>query len=320
MSSSTINPVEVSVIIPCYKQAAFLPQALDSVLAQTLGNLECIVVNDGSPDNTRDIVASYLLRDSRVRYVEQTNRGVSAARNRGLAEAQGRYIQFLDADDLIEPEKLQVQTDILRRESELALAFSDYRYCDRDDINKPASRDNLPPPEFVMDNPLKDMIARWETQFSIPPHCFLFDARFFTECGIRFDETLTNHEDWDCWMQIFRLKPVVRRVPQKFALYRLHDGSVCGNEENREKMWEGYGVALEKQRGIFSSEPELRSLLDKKLREMRKSYGMEPLPLWKRVLKGLGRLYRQKTPWPIQRAIARLNTPAPNNSGRNSGQ
>lgn len=320
MNNSITNSVEVSVIIPCYKQAVFLPQALDSVLAQTLGDLECIVVNDGSPDNTRDVVASYLLRDSRVRYVEQSNRGVSAARNRGLAEARGRYIQFLDADDLIEPEKLQVQTGILRLESVLALSFSDYRYCDRNDINKPASRDNLPPPEFVMDNPLKDMIVRWETQFSIPPHCFLFDARFFTECGIQFDETFTNHEDWDCWMQIFRLEPVVRRVPQKFAIYRLHDGSVCGNKENREKMWKGYRDALEKQRGLSSNALELRSLLNKKLREIRMSYGMEPLPLWKRVLKGLGRLYRQKTPWPIQRAIARPNSPAPDNSGRNSGQ
>lgn len=317
MNSSTTNPVEVSVIIPCYKQAVFLPQALDSVLAQTLGNLECIVVNDGSPDNTRDVVASYLLRDSRVRYVEQTNQGLSAARNRGLAEARGRYIQFLDADDLIEPEKLQIQTAMLCRESAPALSFSDYRCCDGDDINKPASRDNFPPPEFIMDNPLKDMIVRWETQFSIPPHCFLFDARFFTECSIRFDETLPNHEDWDCWMQIFRLKPVIWRIPQKFAIYRLHGESMC---VNREKMWEGYRAALEKQRGLFRSEPELRSLLNKKMREMRKSYGMEPLPLWKRVLKGLGRIYRQKTPWPIQRAIARLNTPAPNNSGRNGGQ
>jgi glycosyltransferase involved in cell wall biosynthesis len=312
--------VEVSVIIPCYKQAAFLPQAIDSVLAQTLRELECIVVNDGSPDNTRDVVAAYMLRDSRVRYMEQVNRGVSAARNLGIAEARGRYVQFLDADDLIEPEKLQVQTGLLRRESAPSLSFSDYRYCDRDDINKPASRDNLPPPEFVMENPLEDLIIRWETQFSIPPHCFLFDAHFFTERGIRFDETLTNHEDWDCWMQIFRLKPIVRRVPQKLALYRLHDESVCGNAGNRVKMWQGYKYALEKQSALSKKEPEIRTLLNKKLREMRKSCGMEPLPLWKRVLKWLGCIYRQKTPWPIQHAIAKLNNSAPNNSGRNCGQ
>lgn len=320
MNGSTANPVEVSVIIPCYKQAVFLPQAMDSVLAQTLDNLECIVVNDGSPDDTRDVVANYLLRDNRVRYVEQINRGVSSARNRGLAEAQGRYIQFLDADDLIEPEKLRIQTEMLRRESALALSFSDYRYCDRDDINKPASRDDLPPPEFVMDDPLKDLIVRWETQFSIPPHCFLFDARFFTECDVRFDETLTNHEDWDCWMQIFRLKPVIRRVSQKLAIYRLHDESMCGSMENREKMWKGYRAALKKQCAISRNEPELRSLLNKKLRETRMSYGMEPRHLWKRVFKRLERIYRQKTPWPVQQAIARLNKSTPDNPGREGGQ
>lgn len=317
MEYSTTHPVEVSIIIPCYKQAVFLPQALDSVLAQTMGKLECIVVNDGSPDNTRDVVARYIQHDSRVRYVEQNNRGLSAARNRGLAEARGRYIQFLDADDLIEPEKLKVQTEMLHEESDLALSFSDYRCCDRDDVNKPASRDNFPPPEFILGNPLKDMILRWETQFSIPPHCFLFDARFFTECGIRFDETLSNHEDWDCWMQILRLNAVVRRSPQKFAIYRLHSESMCGN---REKMWAGYKAAIEKQKALFRKEPAIRALLNKKLRQMRHSYGVEPLSPWERVLNELEQFYRKKTPWPIQQAIAKIALPASGDSGRDNSR
>ena len=316
MSNAGTDTVKVSVIIPCYRQAAFLPQAIDSVLAQTLRDLECIVVNDGSPDNTREVVASYLLRDSRVRYVEQVNRGVSAARNLGISEARGRYIQFLDADDLIEPQKLEMQVGLLRQESGLALSFSDYRYCDKDDITKSASRDNLPSPEFVMDNPLKDLIVRWETQFSIPPHCFLFDARFFTDCGVRFDETLANHEDWECWMQIFSLKPVVRRVAQKFAIYRLHDSSACGNKENRLKMWQGYEQALEKQATLFKNDPALHKLLKNKLRQTRKSYGMEPPSTWKRLANTLMRIYKTNTPWPIQKAISKLNKLVPANFGK----
>jgi glycosyltransferase involved in cell wall biosynthesis len=319
MSRLIKEPVEVSVIIPCFNQAKFLPEAIDSVLAQTLDNLECIVVNDGSPDNTRDVIAKYLLCDSRVRYLEQINLGVSAARNYGIEESVGRYIQFLDADDVIMPEKLKVQTELLNLESAPALSFSDYRYCAENNINKPASRDDLPSPEFVMENPLKDLIVRWETQFSIPPHCFLFDARFFTEYGIRFDETLSNHEDWDCWMQIFRLEPIVRRVSQKYAIYRLQNESICASE-NREKMWLGYKNALVKQSAIFKHEPEIRLLLNNKLREIQKSYGMEPLSTWKRIVRSLGQIYRQNIPWPIQKAISKLNISASDNCQKEGGK
>ncbi len=302
---TTLAPdcLRVSVIIPCYNQAVFLPQAIDSVLGQTLRELECIVVNDGSPDNTREIMASYLKRDCRIRYVEQTNQGVSAARNRGLLEARGRYIQFLDADDLIEPEKLQIQTALLAKESTLALSFSDYRCCDRDDIFKPASRDNFSSPEFIMDTPIHDLIMRWETQFTIPPHCFLFDARFFTECGIRFAQTLRTHEEWECWMQILRLQPVVHRVPQKFAIYRLHAASVCNDKQ---ALWDGYRAALEKQMIVSRGEPKLQLLLKRKLKDVRRRYGMAPPSHWNRLARGLERLYHQNTPWPIQRAISRL--------------
>lgn len=311
--------VEVSVIIPCFNQAKFLPEAIDSVLAQTLDNLECIIVNDGSPDNTRDVIAKYLLRDSRVRYLEQINLGVSAARNYGIQESVGRYIQFLDADDVIMPEKLKVQTELLNLESAPALSFSDYRYCAENNINKSASRDDLPPPEFIMEHPLKDLIVRWETQFSIPPHCFLFDARFFTEYGIRFDETLSNHEDWDCWMQIFRLKPIVLRVSQKYAIYRLQNESVCASE-NLEKMWLGYKNALVKQSAIFKHEPEIRLLLNNKLREIQKSYGMEPLSIWKMIDRSLGQIYRQNIPWPIQKAISKINISASDNCQKERGK
>ena len=96
-----------SVIIPSYNSAAFLPQALDSLLSQTTGDFEIVVVDDGSTDDTQQILDAYAAKDPRVRCVRQENAGVSAARNNGLAAAKGDWVTFLDADDTYAPDTLQ---------------------------------------------------------------------------------------------------------------------------------------------------------------------------------------------------------------------
>ena len=97
---------DVSVIIPCYRQANYLAEAIDSALAQEGEDKEVIVINDSSPDHTRDVCARY--GDSLV-YIEQENRGVSAARNTGIRSARGKYIAFLDSDDIYLPGTLKTQ-------------------------------------------------------------------------------------------------------------------------------------------------------------------------------------------------------------------
>ncbi|GGM65051.1 glycosyltransferase involved in cell wall biosynthesis [Halarchaeum rubridurum] len=98
----------VSVVVPAYRRADVLPRAIDSALAQTVGDLEVVVVDDGSPDDTEAVVRAY--DDPRVRYVAHgTNRGVSAARNTGIEHARGAYVAFLDSDDEWLPRKLERQ-------------------------------------------------------------------------------------------------------------------------------------------------------------------------------------------------------------------
>jgi glycosyltransferase involved in cell wall biosynthesis len=99
---------KVSVVIPCYNQAHFLGEAIQSVLRQGYNDLEIIVVDDGSGDGTGEVASGYAKEDSRVRLVRQENRGLAAARNRGLAEAEGEYIVFLDSDDRLVSEALEV--------------------------------------------------------------------------------------------------------------------------------------------------------------------------------------------------------------------
>jgi len=109
---TTGDPPRVSVVIPAYKRADVLPRAIDSALAQTMADLDVIVVDDGSPDDTESVVRAY--DDPRVRYVaHETNRGVSAARNTGIDAARGAYVAFLDSDDEWLPRKLERQLTVL---------------------------------------------------------------------------------------------------------------------------------------------------------------------------------------------------------------
>src|SRR5215217_6953375 len=107
-SSSRPEGGKVSVVIPCYNQARFLGEAIRSVLCQGYSDLEIIVVDDGSEDGTEEVASGYAKEDPRVRLIRQENRGLAAARNRGLAEAGGEYVVFLDSDDRLVSEALEV--------------------------------------------------------------------------------------------------------------------------------------------------------------------------------------------------------------------
>ena len=99
---------KVSVVIPCYNQARFLGEAIQSVLSQGYTDFEIIVVDDGSKDGTEEVASGYAKEDSRVRLIRQENRGLPEARNRGLAESGGEYVVFLDSDDRLVGEALEV--------------------------------------------------------------------------------------------------------------------------------------------------------------------------------------------------------------------
>ena len=128
LNLSVTSPPRVSVVIPAFNAARYIRDAVDSVLEQTLKNLEIIVVDDGSADDTHRVLAVY---GERIRYLPQPNSGVSTARNRGIEAARGEFVAFLDADDyFLCPTKLEEQ--IARFESQPQLGYRSYRLaCDR---------------------------------------------------------------------------------------------------------------------------------------------------------------------------------------------
>ncbi len=262
-----MNGPTVTIIIPCFNQGRFLGDAVNSVLAQSYANWECLIVNNGSTDSTEDVAQRYAVQDTRIRYFNHSKRGVSGVRNKGLAEARGKFIQFLDADDIIKPQKIEAQLQAASKETGLIVAYCDYYTCPEDDLNVQTSR--YLDPRFRTENKLTELIARWETKMSIPMHCFLLDSRFFTQHKIRFDERLKNHVDWDCWIGIFSLAPTILYTDSKLAVYRLHDASMC---TNKLKMRNGFLRAIDKQQIRFLGKKEILVVLAQKRREIETLY------------------------------------------------
>jgi len=185
-----------------------------------------------------------------------------------MAEARGKFIQFLDADDGLKPAKLELQLRAIGSEVGPALAYCDYYVAREDDLGA-----ELPEyyrsPKLRTPNHLKELAQRWETDLSIPCQCFLFDARLFAQDSIRFDERLPNHEDWDCWMRIFALKPPVCYVDAKLAAYRLHAASLS---RDRRRMRRGFLQAIARQRARYGRDGEMRAVLAEKRSEIRRAY------------------------------------------------
>lgn len=120
--------MKFSIIIPTYNRAAFLPKAIDSVLAQTYTDWELIIVDDGSTDNTKDVVAQYC--DSRIKYIYQENAERSAARNNGVMHVTGKYVCFLDSDNYMKPDRLEKLSAFIAKENKSACYYTEIEYND----------------------------------------------------------------------------------------------------------------------------------------------------------------------------------------------
>jgi hypothetical protein len=198
----TNGPV-VSVIVPCFNYGRFLVEALESVQRQTFSAWECIVIDDGSKDNSSDIADSFASRDPRFSCIRQANRGPSAARNAGLANAVGQCVQLLDADDLLEPEKLQVHVEFLAQHHEFAMVYSAMRFFTGEGSVRTFSRGRNETQRDWMtmwpDTNNKLLIALVEGN-TFPISAPLFRRSALDEVG-HFDESLPSHEDWEFWLR-----------------------------------------------------------------------------------------------------------------------
>ncbi|WP_139420668.1 glycosyltransferase family 2 protein [Chryseobacterium mulctrae] len=169
----------ISIIVPCYNQAQYLDECLQSVMDQTYQTWECIIVNDGSPDNTEEIVKYWLDKDNRFRYIFQENKGVSAARNNGIKNAKGEWILPLDGDDKVHQDYLKYANEKIREDYDIIYSNAQY-FGEKNDIWK------LDEFSFV----------------TLLYHNIIFcSAIFRKKQNVLFDETMVDGlEDWEFWI------------------------------------------------------------------------------------------------------------------------
>ncbi len=207
----------VSVIIPAYNAERYIAEAVDSVLAQTWPDVECIVVDDGSTDRTSDIVKRY---GDRVKYFYQKNAERSAARNRGITESSGAFIAFLDADDYIAPKKVEEQITFLDTHPECDVVYSRVLYF-RDkgsrsfhEINRPSLTGDI----------LDKLLYRNFINLSSP----LLRRAVIDNCG-GFDTSLSYNEDWEFWLRLAVSGIRFGFVDACHLFYRVHSGNTSIN-------------------------------------------------------------------------------------------
>jgi glycosyltransferase involved in cell wall biosynthesis len=201
-----------SIIIPCYNQAHFLDDALQSLLLQSFTDWEAIIINDGSSDDTSLVANEWIERDSRIRLVEQENAGLSAARNAGIAAASGLYIALLDADDKYGPDFLQTVFLQLEQGSEMVCCGYTY-FNSKGTIHKVFRQSEQLDFRSILTGNL------------FPPVAVAFQKQVLDRTGL-FDTELKSAEDWDLWIRMFKSGVKWSVIADAMVYYRISDNSM----------------------------------------------------------------------------------------------
>lgn len=234
----------VSIIIPCYNHGSFLSKAIQSVFEQNYNEIEVIVVDDGSTDNTREVALSY----QTVTYLYQENRGLSAARNAGIKVSKGAFLIFLDADDWLLPDAINLNINYLH--SDEKLAFVSGGHIKVFDTNKIITEK-----QEIQNHHFENLLRG----NYIGMHAAVMYRRWVFD-EFLFDETLSNCEDYDLYLKIARLYPVSHHM-HLIAAYRFHHSNMSGNIP---AMLKGVLNILERQNKVVKNPIESSALANGK--------------------------------------------------------
>src|SRR5690554_6825465 len=214
------NPL-VSVITPTYNRADYLPFAVESVLSQSVPDFELIVIDDGSTDGTAELMERYLA-DSRIRYLKQENQGQSVARNRGIAEARGQFICFLDSDNAWVSTKLETSLKAFEEHPEADIVYGDFITIDGEGhehgVNRMARYSGRITPQLLRDN-------------FVSMNTTMTRKRCFDEIG-GFDSADRLAEDYGLWLR-FSTRYQFLYVPAVLGYYRVMENQISSDKESR---------------------------------------------------------------------------------------
>ncbi len=218
----------ISVIVTCYNQEHCIAATVGSVTAQTYTRLECIVVDDGSTDGSAQVIRELAANDDRIQLIGKQNGGVAAARNSGFREAGGEFIQFLDGDDTLEPEKLQRQIDHFACDDSIDVSFTNHRFYD-------AGKQVYSTYEFdkIDEYPLEQMLFKWFDGVSLPVHAPLYRRRIWQPeelpCPVDYHERC---EDWVFLVMVAMKGVKFVYLDQILCTYRIDSNNFTGTSRD----------------------------------------------------------------------------------------
>lgn len=227
----------VSVIIPCYNQAIYLSETLDSVLQQSYQNWEAIIVNDGSPDNTESIALEYVGRDPRIKYINKANGGPASARNKGIELANGEFILPLDGDDIIKPEYMEEAVTAFENNPHFKLVYCQAFF-------------------FGVKN------GPWELPYQGYRNLLLGNAIFcsaffrksdWAKIGGYDEKMLKGHEDWEFYIRLLEHEGIVYQIPKPLFYYRIKDVSLSVLATRKDVLLETELYIYSKNESIYTS-------------------------------------------------------------------
>jgi glycosyltransferase involved in cell wall biosynthesis len=210
---------KISIIVPCFNQAQYLEDALQSVLEQTYLDWECIIVNDGSPDHTDEIAQKWVAKDDRFKYVFQENGGLSSARNAGITIAEGEFILPLDADDKIGQDYLKLALQAFQEDDSLKVV-----YCKAEKFGEESGIWNLSP--FSLKELAKDNMIFCSA---------IFKKKDWVDIGGYDEKLIYGLEDWEFWIALLKRGGKVEKLDKICFFYRIKESSMILNlNKNKE--------------------------------------------------------------------------------------
>lgn len=293
----------VSVLTPAYNAAPYLAETVRSVLAQSYPRVEMIIVNDGSKDDTLAVAKSFT--DPRIKVIDQENRGASAARNRAYAEAQGEFIQYLDADDLLHPAKAAVQVRRLYRHADCVAAGRWGRFTD-----DPVNARFTPEPFWTDLGPIDWLVNCWTSVSMMHPAAWLTPRSIIDHAG-PWDERLSLNDDGEFFARVVLASRKVLFVNDAVSYYRSGLPSSLSGRKSDAAWQSAYRTVLDGAARLLTvaDTPQTRKACARQFEDfVYACYPAVPLlraELWRRV-RDLGGPYSEPPLGPRMRLVSRL--------------
>lgn len=301
----------VSVIMPVYNTAMYVEDAIDSVLAQTFGNFELLIIDDQGSDNSIELCRAY--NDPRIRILSQANRGLAGARNTGIRHALGEFIAFLDSDDLWEPAKLEKHVSHLQNRSHIGVSYSASRMIDDDGkllriVQRPKLK-NISAQDVFLRNPVGNGSAPVVRRQALIDIAHLNKQRGEMDY---FDDSFKQSEDIECWMRItLQTDWELEGIGDTLTHYRINEGGLSANVIRQYQTWHRMRDLVRKIDSDFAQKWEahaeafqLRYLARRCVRVgdgamawslMKEAFKTHKLTLWREPAKTLSTLFAAGT-------------------------